>query len=84
MPVSTQRQSFCDADVSVGSSVDESGRFYKPLQDGERGNREIEFYEKLQVDEGVPPHIRSFFPKYFGTIFIEAPNGGETNIHYPI
>eukprot|EP00850_Spirogloea_muscicola_P006449 SM000030S11458 [mRNA] locus=s30:679237:681832:- [translate_table: standard] len=46
-----------------GSLVDESGRFYKPLQGGERGDQETSFYEKIQADESVPKNILAYFPR---------------------
>eukprot|EP00850_Spirogloea_muscicola_P010044 SM000058S18474 [mRNA] locus=s58:13034:15603:- [translate_table: standard] len=46
-----------------GSLVDESGRFYKPLQGGERGDQETSFYEKIQADESVPKNILPYFPR---------------------
>eukprot|EP00850_Spirogloea_muscicola_P016323 SM000131S26753 [mRNA] locus=s131:312710:315314:+ [translate_table: standard] len=51
-----------------GSLVDESGRFYKPLQGGERGDQETSFYEKIQADESVPKNILAYFPRYYGTV----------------
>ena len=65
----------------VGSLIDDSGRFYKPLQDGERGDKEVNFYNTFWSDPNVPPSIQKFFPKFHGTTKIETPNGGgQVNI----
>eukprot|EP00850_Spirogloea_muscicola_P020146 SM000208S06316 [mRNA] locus=s208:12683:12940:- [translate_table: standard] len=64
-----------------GSLVDESGRFYKPLQGGERGDQETSFYEKIQADESVPKNILAYFPRYYGTVVVNAEDGsGPCNI----
>ena len=60
----------------VGSLIDDSGRFYKPLQDGERGDKEVNFYNTFWSDPNVSPSIQKFFPKFHGTTEIETPNGG--------
>jgi 1D-myo-inositol-tetrakisphosphate 5-kinase/inositol-polyphosphate multikinase len=68
-------------DGRVGSLVDDSGRFYKPLQDGSRGDKEVHFYERLWADKNIPPSVQKFFPKFYGTIGIDAPDGsGPINI----
>ena len=68
-------------DGRVGSLVDDSGRFYKPLQDGSRGDKEVHFYERLWADKSIPPSVQKFFPKFHGTIGIDAPDGsGPINI----
>ncbi|GBG87032.1 hypothetical protein CBR_g44489 [Chara braunii] len=50
---------------SVGSLVDDSGIFYKPILDGakkERGDCEVAFYQQLQTKTGtdIPPEIRRY------------------------
>ena len=55
--------------------MDGSGRFYKPLQDGERGSREKKFYECFWTDESIPVSVKSVFPFYYGTSQIEASDG---------
>jgi hypothetical protein len=55
--------------------VDGSGRFYKPLQDGERGSREKKFYESFWTDDTIPDTVKSVFPFYYGTSQIEASDG---------
>jgi 1D-myo-inositol-tetrakisphosphate 5-kinase/inositol-polyphosphate multikinase len=64
----------------VGSLVDDSGRFYKPLQDGARGDHETLFYDKIWSDTAVPPAVKAFFPHFYGTINIDAPDGSSINI----
>lgn len=59
----------------VGPLVDGAGRFYKPLQDGERGEREKKFYEQFWADEDVPSNVKAFFPCFYGTMEIEASDG---------
>jgi len=61
----------------VGSLVDDSGRFYKPLQDGARGDKETLFYDKIWSDTAVPPAVKAFFPHFYGTINIDAPDGSS-------
>ncbi len=68
------------ADGRVGSLVDDSGRFYKPLQDGARGDKETLFYDKIWSDTAVPPAVKAFFPHFYGTINIDAPDGSSINI----
>lgn len=58
----------------VGSLVDDQGRYYKPLQDGARGEKEVLFYNRLHADTTVPPEVMKFFPKFYGTVEIEVPN----------
>ncbi|KAL9239818.1 hypothetical protein vseg_014101 [Gypsophila vaccaria] len=65
----------------LGPLIDDSGRFYKPLQSGERGAKEAAFYESFSSDTHVPDHIRRFFPKYYGTQSIEASDGSGLQPH---
>jgi len=44
------------------------------LQDGARGDKEVNFYNKFWSDPNVPPSVQKFFPKFYGTIEIETPN----------
>ncbi|KAH9317739.1 hypothetical protein KI387_019508, partial [Taxus chinensis] len=37
----------CAEGGNLGPLVDKAGRFYKPLQDNQRGQNEVEFYEKF-------------------------------------
>uniref|UniRef100_A0A7I4EH14 Inositol polyphosphate multikinase n=1 Tax=Physcomitrium patens TaxID=3218 RepID=A0A7I4EH14_PHYPA len=60
----------------VGSLIDDSGRFYKPLQTGARGDKEVNFFKRFHSDVNVPSSVKSFFPNFFGTIEIDTPNGG--------
>ncbi|KAL8123157.1 inositol polyphosphate multikinase beta-like [Apium graveolens] len=68
-------------DGKLGPVVDESGRFYKPLQSGERGLKEVAFYEALRSNKTFPDHIRSFFPIFYGTQLIEVSNGSGMHPH---
>ncbi|XP_050226127.1 inositol polyphosphate multikinase beta [Mercurialis annua] len=59
----------------LGPLIDDSGRFYKPLQDGERGAREAAFYTSFSSNTRVPDDIRKFFPMFYGTQLLEASDG---------
>ncbi|CAN4118096.1 unnamed protein product [Withania somnifera] len=59
----------------LGPLVDESGHFYKPLQGGERGSKEVAFYRSLSTNCGIPEHIQRFFPTFYGTQLVEASDG---------
>ncbi|XP_049398310.1 inositol polyphosphate multikinase alpha-like [Solanum stenotomum] len=59
----------------LGPLVDESGRFYKPLQGDERGANEVAFYSSLSTNSGIPEHIQRFFPTFYGTQLVEASDG---------
>lgn len=59
----------------LGPLVDESGRFYKPLQGDERGSNEVAFYTSLSTNSGIPEHIQRFFPTFYGTQLVEASDG---------
>lgn len=65
----------------IGPLVDGAGKFYKPMQDGERGEREKKFYEQFWADENVPASVKAFFPCFYGTAKIEAPNGSGLSEH---
>ncbi|KAF3619259.1 Inositol polyphosphate multikinase beta [Capsicum annuum] len=65
----------------LGPLVDESGRFYKPLQGDERGSNEVAFYSSLPVHSGIPEHIRRFFPTFYGTELVEASDGSGLLLH---
>ncbi|XP_012439084.1 inositol polyphosphate multikinase alpha isoform X2 [Gossypium raimondii] len=62
-------------DGKLGPLVDDSGRFYKPLQGDGRGNKELAFYESFSSDTRVPDHIRKYFPVCYGSQLLEASNG---------
>lgn len=59
----------------VGPLVDGAGKFYKPLQDGERGVMEKKFYEQFWADMDVPASAKAFFPRFYGTIEVAALDG---------
>ncbi|KAL0319019.1 UNVERIFIED_CONTAM: Inositol polyphosphate multikinase beta [Sesamum angustifolium] len=65
----------------LGPLVDDSGRFYKPLQGDERGAREVAFYTSFSSDTKVPDHISRFFPKFYGTQLLEASDGSGMKPH---
>ncbi|XP_011073264.1 inositol polyphosphate multikinase alpha [Sesamum indicum] len=65
----------------LGPLVDDSGRFYKPLQGDERGAREVAFYTSFSSDSKVPDHISRFFPKFYGTQLVEASDGSGMKPH---
>lgn len=68
----TQLNLSTTAEGRVGSLVDGSGLFFKPLQGDERGEREVAFYERFWQDESVPAGIKHFFPKFYGVKELEA------------
>ncbi|XP_057449619.1 inositol polyphosphate multikinase beta-like [Lotus japonicus] len=55
-----------------GPLVDDSGKFYKPLQSDERGSNEVTFYTSFSSDPRIPHNIRSFFPIFHGTSVVNA------------
>ncbi|KAH9609524.1 hypothetical protein KSS87_022516 [Heliosperma pusillum] len=65
----------------LGPQIDDSGRFYKPLQSGERGSHEVAFYESFSSDTSVPNNVRKFFSKFYGTQSIEASDGSGLQPH---
>lgn len=68
-------------DGNLGPLVDDSGRFYKPLQNDARGSREAAFYTSFSSNARIPNHIRRFFPTYYGTQLLEASNGSGMHPH---
>ncbi|CAI5473590.1 unnamed protein product [Closterium sp. Yama58-4] len=50
-----------------GSLVDDSGCFYKPMQAGERGEKELKFYTRIAADTSIPPEIKAMFPVCHGS-----------------
>lgn len=65
----------------LGPLVDNSGRFYKPLQGDERGSNEVSFYASFSSDTRIPVHIRRFFPNFYGTQLVEASDGSGLQPH---
>ncbi|XP_071711211.1 inositol polyphosphate multikinase beta-like [Rutidosis leptorrhynchoides] len=61
----------------LGPLIDDSGRFYKPLQSDARGSEEVKFYESFSSNTNVPDIIRKFFPIYHGTKVMKASTGTE-------
>lgn len=68
-------------DGKLGPLVDDSGRFYKPLQDDGRGNKELAFYKSFSSNTQVPEHIRKFFPVFYGSQLMEASDGSGLRLH---
>ncbi|WCJ36378.1 Inositol polyphosphate multikinase beta [Euphorbia peplus] len=68
-------------DGLLGPLVDDSGRFYKPLQDNDRGSREVAFYTSFSSNTRVPVHIRKYFPVFYGTQLLEASDGSGLRPH---
>lgn len=56
----------------LGSLVDDDGKFYKPLQGGDRGDKETAFYETLWGDNNVPDNVKKIFPMFYGTVLVNA------------
>ncbi|GFP89862.1 inositol polyphosphate multikinase beta [Phtheirospermum japonicum] len=65
----------------LGPLIDESGRFYKPLQGDKRGSNEVAFYTSFTSNTKIPDHITRFFPKFYGTQLIEASDGTGMKPH---
>ncbi|KAH7866840.1 hypothetical protein Vadar_025660 [Vaccinium darrowii] len=63
------------SDGKLGPLVDDSGRFYKPLQSEERGANEVAFYTSFSSNKQIPDHIRRFFPVFYGTQLLKASDG---------
>ncbi|KAL1300837.1 hypothetical protein HN51_045488 [Arachis hypogaea] len=68
-------------DGILGPLIDDSGNFYKPLQNDERGSKEIAFYTSLSSDPRVPDNIRRYFPIFRGTKAINASDGSGLQPH---
>ncbi|MED6163018.1 inositol polyphosphate multikinase [Stylosanthes scabra] len=65
----------------LGPLIDDSGNFYKPLQNDERGSKEVAFYTSLSSDPRVPDNIRRYFPIFRGTKVINASDGSGLHPH---
>ncbi|XVF54811.1 hypothetical protein PTKIN_Ptkin05aG0211700 [Pterospermum kingtungense] len=65
----------------LGPLVDDAGRFYKPLQDDERGTKELAFYKSFSSDTWVPDHICKFFPVFYGSQLLDASDGSGLCVH---
>ncbi|KAL2945502.1 Inositol polyphosphate multikinase beta [Bienertia sinuspersici] len=65
----------------LGPQIDDSGRFYKPLQEDERGSREVSFYESLYSNPKIKKPIRRFFPAFYGTQTVYASDGSGLHPH---
>ncbi|KAF5203322.1 Inositol polyphosphate multikinase alpha [Thalictrum thalictroides] len=68
-------------DGKLGPLIDDSGRFYKPLQNNERGSREVAFYTSFSSNTKIPDQIRRYFPLFHGTQLLEASDGSGLHLH---
>lgn len=68
-------------DGLLGPLVDDSGHFYKPLQSGQRGSKEVDFYTSFYSDARIPDHIRRYFPIFYGTKVVNASDGSGLHPH---
>ncbi|RDX73348.1 Inositol polyphosphate multikinase beta, partial [Mucuna pruriens] len=62
----------------LGPLIDDSGKFYKPLQNNTRGSTEQSFYTSLC---DIPQPARSFFPAFHGTRVLDASDGSGPHPH---
>ncbi|CAL5196134.1 unnamed protein product [Lathyrus oleraceus] len=65
----------------IGPLIDDSGKFYKPLQDDGRGSHELAFYTSLYSDPRIPSNILNLFPNFHGTQVVEASDGSGLHPH---
>ncbi|KAF5200552.1 Inositol polyphosphate multikinase alpha [Thalictrum thalictroides] len=68
-------------DGKLGPLIDDSGRFYKPLQNDERGSREVAFYTCFSFNTEIPDRICRYFPLFHGTQPLEASDGSGLHAH---
>ncbi|KAM3752210.1 hypothetical protein ACB098_04G171000 [Castanea mollissima] len=68
-------------DGKLGPLIDDSGKFYKPIQSDGRGSKEVAFYTSVSSYTNIPNHIRRFFPIFHGTKLIEASDGSGQQPH---
>ncbi|CAN6469978.1 unnamed protein product [Victoria cruziana] len=72
------------AEGNLGPLIDGAGRFFKPLQDHDRGSKEVGFYRSFWSNFQVPAHVRRFFPSFHGTQPLEASDGSGRREHLVI
>lgn len=65
----------------LGPLVDDAGNFYKPLQSGDRGAKEVAFYTEFSTETRIPDEIRKLFPVFHGTRELEASDGSGMHPH---
>ncbi|MCL7036400.1 hypothetical protein MKW94_016345 [Papaver nudicaule] len=65
----------------LGPLIDDSGLFYKPLQNDERGTKEAAFYTSFSSNSKIPTYVRRFFPTFHGTQLLEASDGSGKHPH---
>ncbi|XP_031385810.1 inositol polyphosphate multikinase beta-like isoform X2 [Punica granatum] len=68
-------------DGKLGPLVDDLGCFYKPLQDDDRGSKELAFYTKFSSMPEITSHIRRFFPTFHGVQTLAASDGSGPRPH---
>lgn len=68
-------------DGILGPLIDDSGKFYKPLQSDERGSNELAFYTSLSSNPNIPKNILPFFPVFHGTQTVNASDGSGLHPH---
>ncbi|KAK7317284.1 hypothetical protein RJT34_01375 [Clitoria ternatea] len=68
-------------DGVLGPLVDDSGKFYKPLQNDDRGSTELAFYTSFTSHPIIPDTIRTFFPSFHGTKVLDASDGTGPHPH---
>ncbi|KAF7831906.1 inositol polyphosphate multikinase beta [Senna tora] len=70
----------------VGPLVDDSGHFYKPLQNDKRGSHEVDFYTAFSSDARIPDHIRKYFPIFYEDVklvlkkFVSSTTSGNQGV----
>ncbi|KAF3793955.1 Inositol polyphosphate multikinase beta [Nymphaea thermarum] len=72
------------AEGNFGPLVDGAGRFFKPLQDHDRGSKEVGFYQSFWSNSQLPPNVYRFFPSFYGTQLLEASDGSGPREHLVI
>ncbi|OIV89199.1 hypothetical protein TanjilG_03832 [Lupinus angustifolius] len=68
-------------DGILGPLIDDSGNFYKPLQNDDRGSNEVSFYESFNSEPRVPKSILKYFPIFHGTKIVNASDGSGLHPH---
>ncbi|XP_010273456.1 PREDICTED: inositol polyphosphate multikinase beta-like [Nelumbo nucifera] len=68
-------------DGKLGPLIDDSGHFYKPLQNDERGSKEVAFYTSFSSNTRIPDYVRRFFPIFHGTQLLEGSDGSGLHPH---
>ncbi|XP_031490212.1 inositol polyphosphate multikinase beta-like [Nymphaea colorata] len=56
----------------------------RPLQDHDRGSKEVGFYRSFWSNSQLPPNVHRFFPSFYGTQLLEASDGSGPREHLVI